>query len=406
LAPTLLSPVAGAQDVHAGKAPPAHAGIHAPDDRTLVIELAEPTSYFLYNLAHEVLLPAPAHLLRAHGREWCRPDTLVSNGPFQLVAWEQGVRLTLERNPNYHGRVSGNVQRLSVIMTKPWDEGHELLYQADEVDVLATSFGTRIETIDRLRRQFPHEFAIPTYGGRTHFDRTLFYWLDDAVPPLNDRGVRQAMALAVDRESLTRRWPLSVSAHGGFVPSGTPGHVADLATHDPDRAARLIAELGGNQSSITLIGARFIEPLVEKLAEDWRAVGLSVETRLCATFEDQDRVWSETAGPKVGVVGWIADYPDPDAYLRVAVEEKLPYWKHDRYAEVLRKATRTNDAATRLDFYQAAERVLADEAVLVPLLYWGESLMIKPWVTTFPHLPGVQPGLKDVVIGPRETGED
>ncbi|HEX6325649.1 MAG TPA: ABC transporter substrate-binding protein [Jiangellaceae bacterium] len=396
LAPKLLSPVVGVEDVLEGAIPPEHAGFHATDDRTLVIELAEPTSYFLYNLTNEVLAPVPGHLLQVHGRDWCRPDTIVSNGPFQLVAWEQGVSLTLERNPNYHGSVRGNVQRLSVTLTKPWDEGHELLYQADEVDILATSFGTRVEVIDRLRLRFPHE-----YETRADSTRTLFYWLDHTVPPLDDRRVRQAMALAVDRESCAKRWPVSVAAHGSFVPPGIPGHVADLASYDPVHAARLIADLVRVVSPVTVIGAQFVEPIVKQLAHDWRAVGLAVETRLCATFADQDQAWRETAGPKVGVVGWIADYPDPDTYLRVAVEEKLPHWKHGRYAALLREATRTNNVGARLELYQAAEHVLADEAVLVPLLYWGEHLMIKPWVAKFPSLPGVHPGLKDVIIGPR-----
>jgi ABC-type transport system substrate-binding protein len=145
--------------------------------------------------------------------------------------------------------------------------------------------------------------------------------------------------------------------------------------------------------------------MVQQLADDWRAVGLPVEIRLCATFADLDRVWSATAGPKVGVTGWIADYPDPDTYLRVAVEDRLPHWQHGRYAALLREATRTNNVAARLELYQAAEHVLADEAVLVPLVYWGEHLMIKPWVAKFPSLPGVHPGLKDVTIGPRENDQ-
>jgi ABC-type transport system substrate-binding protein len=208
------------------------------------------------------------------------------------------------------------------------------------------------------------------------------------------------MALAVGRESMARRWPLSVAAHGGFVPPGIPGHVTDLGSFDPDQSARLIAETVGDVSPITVIGVQFTEPIAEQLADDWRAVGLPVETRLCVTFADQDRAWREAAGPKVGVVGWIADYPDPDSYLRVAVEEKLPHWKHDRYAALLQKAARTNDVAARLELYQAAELVLADEAVLVPLLYWSEHLMIKPWVAQFPSVRGVGPSLTDVVIGP------
>lgn len=52
--------------------------------------------------------------------------------------------------------------------------------------------------------------------------------------------------------------------------------------------------------------------------------------------------------------------------------------------------------------YRAAEQVLAEEAVLVPLLYHPEQLMVKPWVTNFPTIPFLYASLlKDVVIGPQ-----
>jgi ABC-type oligopeptide transport system substrate-binding subunit len=151
----------------------------------------------------------------------------------------------------------------------------------------------------------------------------------------------------------------------------------------------------------------FAEPFVQQLVDDWRAVGLPVEVRLCATFVDQDRAWSGTDGPKVGVAGWIADYPDPDTFLRVAVEQHLPHWRHGRYVSILEKAAQTSDLARRLELYQAAELVLAEEAVLVPLLYQPEHLMLKPWVTRFPTVPFLYPGLlKDVVIGPQERVQE
>ena len=403
LAPALLLPVAGAREVREGRTPADQAGIHAVDDHTLVIELAEPTSFFMYNLAHRMLVPLPRHLVQAHGRDWCRADIFVSNGPFQLRTWEPGSSLTFERNPRYHGSISGNVQRLSLKVTN-WDDSDEQLYQADEVDVLANSLGTTVGVIDRLRRKFPRE-----YVSRSDGFLTLFYWVDPDTPPLDDRQLRQAIALAVDREALAKRWGLSAPASGGFVPPGTPGHVPGItASRDPDRAARLIADrFGSDASPMPVIGVEFAEPFVQQLVDDWRAVGLPVEVRLCATFVDQDRAWSGTDGPKVGVAGWIADYPDPDTFLRVAVEQHLPHWRHGRYVSILEKAAQTSDLARRLELYQTAELVLAEEAVLVPLLYQPEHLMLKPWVTRFPTVPFLYPGLlKDVVIGPQERVQE
>ena len=398
----LLSPVVGARDVRDGRAPAERVGIHAVDDHTLVIELAEPTSYFMYTLAHGALVPVPRHLVEIHSRDWCRPETIVSNGPFLLAEWEPGSRLLLERNPRYHGPASGNVERLSLKITGPWDPSHEQLYQADEVDVLANSLATTVGVIDRLRRRFPQEHVSRTDGFLT-----FFYWLDADVPPLDDRRLRQAMAMAVDRDSLVAQWRLSTAAQGGFVPPGIPGHVPGIAaSHNPDRAARLIADVVGSDASpLTVIGLKFAEPLIRQLVDQWRAVGLPVEIQQCATFSDQRRAWSRTAGPKVGVIGWIADYPDPDTFLRLAVDTYLPHWRHDRYASLLEKAARTSHTTGRLELYRAAEHVLAEESVLVPLVYQPEHLMIKPWVTRFPTVPFFYPGFfKDVIIGPHGHG--
>ncbi|HEU4541361.1 MAG TPA: ABC transporter substrate-binding protein, partial [Jiangellaceae bacterium] len=87
-ASALLLPLAGARDVRAGRIAADQAGVHAVDDRTLVIELSEPSSFFMYNLAHTMLVPLPRHLVQAHGRDWSRLDTIVSNGPFRLITFE------------------------------------------------------------------------------------------------------------------------------------------------------------------------------------------------------------------------------------------------------------------------------------------------------------------------------
>ena len=395
---TLLAPVAGPRDVPEASGPAKRGGVHAVDDRTLVIALAEPTSYFMYNLANVALLPIPRHLVEVHGRDWCRPGTIVSNGPFLLGSWEPGRSLTLVRNPHYHGSASGNVEHISLKITEPSDPCHEELYLTDEVDVLADPWSTRVEILDRLRRRFPHEYVRRTDGFLT-----FFYWVDPEVPPLDDRRLRRAMAIAVDRDSLAANWCLSTAARGGFVPPGIPGHVPGIApSHDADRAAQRIADVVGGNFTLTIIAPEFAEPLVRQLADQWRTVGLSVEIQLFAKLSDQDTTWSNTDGPKVGVMGWIADYPDPDTFLRVAVGEHLPHWRHDRYSSVLAKAARSLSPSGRLELYREAEQILADEAVLVPLVYQAEHLMLKPWVTKFPTVPFPYTGfLKDVVIGPQ-----
>lgn len=69
---------------------------------------------------------------------------------------------------------------------------------------------------------------------------------------------------------------------------------------------------------------------------------------------------------------------------------------------MLDRAGRATDPAVRSTAYQEAEQILAAEAVIVPLAYEPEHLMLKPWVVHYPSIPVKYPGFwKDVVVGPR-----
>jgi ABC-type oligopeptide transport system substrate-binding subunit len=57
------------------------------------------------------------------------------------------------------------------------------------------------------------------------------------------------------------------------------------------------------------------------------------------------------------------------------------------------------DPAERLKFYQAADRLLMDEAAIIPLTYQRFIFMLKPWVTRYPISPIKTTYWKDVIMG-------
>jgi ABC-type oligopeptide transport system substrate-binding subunit len=56
----------------------------------------------------------PRQVVQELGPAWAEPETLVTNGAFQLDSWQRGRPLVLVRNPRYHGLGTGNVQRVEV----------------------------------------------------------------------------------------------------------------------------------------------------------------------------------------------------------------------------------------------------------------------------------------------------
>jgi oligopeptide transport system substrate-binding protein len=69
------------------------------------------------------------------------------------------------------------------------------------------------------------------------------------------------------------------------------------------------------------------------------------------------------------------------------------------YERLLEQARQITDQAQRMQLYQQADRILMEEAVIVPLLYLQSHLLLKPWVRRFPTAAIKSPGFwKDVVI--------
>jgi ABC-type oligopeptide transport system substrate-binding subunit len=86
------------------------------DEVTLAVELEGPTGYFLHLLANAVTFPVPRHVVELHGQAWAVPENIVTCGSFRLESWQPGERMTLARNPDYHGRFTGNLECVELLL--------------------------------------------------------------------------------------------------------------------------------------------------------------------------------------------------------------------------------------------------------------------------------------------------
>jgi len=387
LAANLLYDVKGAQAFHQGDASdPDRVGVCALDEVTLVVELEQPTGYFPHLLAHNATYPVPRHLVEAHGEGWMEAGEIATNGPFRLETWQRGASIVLTCNPQYHGRFRGNLRRVE--LTLLGDPSARLeLYEADGSDVLYTMFFPP-ETIDRMRQRHMGEYVpIPQL-------LTSYVGFCGSRPPFDDPRVRRALALATDREKLadvTIRGYVSPGT-GGFAPPGMPGHSAGIGLpYDPEQARRLLAEAGypSGRGFPTVDLLMHVDPLSpiasEYLRAQWRE-NLGVETRgeavEWAMFLDR----LEKEPPHMVLWGWVADYPDPDSFLRVGLSHIRGYtrWQNETYDRLLEEARRITDKERRMKLYAEADKILVEEAPILPLTYMRSHLLIKPWVRRLP----------------------
>jgi len=235
---------------------------------------------------------------------------------------------------------------------------------------------------------------------------TTYVGFDVSRPPFYDPRVRRAFVLALDREMLADVAMKGdvFPAMGGFVPPGMPGHSAGIALpYDPERARELLAEAGypGGRGfpAVDLLALYGTEPAVEYLQAQWREnLGIEIIWEIIEWAMSLDRLDREP--PHVLLMGWMADYPDPDNFLRVCATQRYIWWRNETYDKLVEEARRATDQEERMRLYQQADRILVEEAAIVPLTYRRYHLLVKPWVKKFPTSPMKVWFWKDVIIEP------
>ncbi|MBW8782202.1 MAG: peptide ABC transporter substrate-binding protein [Verrucomicrobia bacterium] len=384
---SLLYIVQGAEAFHKGQSADfSQVGFSAPDDRTVRITLEHPAAYFLSLLQHWVWWPVHLPTLEKYGsafergNRWGRPETFVGNGPFTLKSWRSGQLLVAEKSATYWD--AANVRLQAVHFYPIEDVGAE--ERAFRGGQLHLTEALPIAKIDAYRKDQPQLLRIDPYLG------TYFYRINVTRPFLNERKVRRALALAVDRDNLVGR-----VLRGGqlpayaFTPPGTGGYTpeARLGT-DFAEARRLLAEAGYPGGK----GAPVVELLLntsenhrliaEALQEMWRRE-LGLEVRL-VNMEGKSALVARRMGEfQLMRSSWIGDYADPASFLSVwAGDSGNNYtgWSNPAYDQLLYQAARTEDPDARRQLFQKAEALLVDEAPFIPLYYYTHVFLIRPSV--------------------------
>ena len=147
-----MFPVKNAQAINDGELDPEQLGVQAVDDRTLVVTLEKPASYFLRLASTWTLFPLRQDIVERYGDQLDRAGHVVINGPFVLKEWHArhtdragAQRVVLGPKP----RIQRATYRLF-----PEDGAEQMLaaYEAGEIDT--TGAGVRVELppsqIDRM----------------------------------------------------------------------------------------------------------------------------------------------------------------------------------------------------------------------------------------------------------------
>ena len=225
--------------------------------------------------------------------------------------------------------------------------------------------------------------------------------------PFDDRRVREALAEAIDLDSLIRAvWLGTGTPTASMVSPGMFGRADALKPRRQDvaRAKALLAEAGYADGFATELWAspvvRPYMPNARRAAEmiqaDWAKIGVKAKIVSYEWGEYLRRTRNGEAD--VALLGGTWDYPDPDEQLtRLTCEalnsgRNLPRWCNRAYSDLIARANAITDTAARAKLFEQAQQIVFDE---VPIMLFADShvfVLLRDSVKGFKlHTFGGQP---------------
>ncbi len=306
--------------------------VEATDDLTVTITLSEPSPTFLYGIALTPFsIVSPAVLAETNADDPAAStlgtDTVQGGtGPFILEEYTPDASAVLVRNDDYWGEHTAYLDRLVI---QPIDDPAARLQALQGGDVQGFDL---IAPGDRSAVEGAEGFQLVN---RESFN-TLYLGVNPTATengPLADLAVRQAVAMAINREALIGPF------YGGggsvadcFLPPTSGWHDSvcadvEVIEHDPEGAQALLEEAGFGADNPPVVNFWYPTEVTRPYMPDPRGLHEAVTTMLedaGFTVEPGSAVWGTEYIPAaqggeydLHFLGWTGDYDDPSNWYGV-----------------------------------------------------------------------------------------
>ncbi len=377
--------VKNAHAISLGKLPPAALGVHAPDDKTLVIDLEHPAAYLPELLTHDTAYPLPRHVLLAKGNQWSRPGNFVGNGPYVPREWIANDHLTLVKNPRFYDAADVHIDVVTYYPTPDSDAAVRRL-RAGELD---TQTPIPLTQIDWLRKHMPATVHTKPFLGLSYIS------INSHRPPLDDIRLRRALNLAFDREIITQKvLRLGEPPAYSIVPPATAnypgGRYLDFrALPAPARLAKaqwLMTRMGyGPDNHLRLTFETFNEPNNKRIAAVAQAMfrQIWVDIDIVAMDAAVHSRNLQQGNYDLGVASWFADFNDASNFLdllRADGGNNYGRYNNPAFDRALDAAQLEPDGKKRGALLAAAEGLALRDYPWIPMRFRTTQDLVQPYV--------------------------
>lgn len=352
-------------------------GVTAVDERTVRVELNNPTAFFLDLCAFQTLAVVPRQTIAKYGDQWVRAKPLPTSGAYVLETWRLNDKIRLRRNTNYWD--NANTQNESVDLLPITTPNTVLnLYASGAVDIIWDKEIVPSELLEDLRKR-------PDYH-KFNYLGTYFIRINTTRKPFDDVRVRKALALSIDKKRIVERF---IKGGEDTASHLTPKGVANYDPpeglgYNPGEARKLLAEAGypGGQGFPTIHylfdaaaggGGKIHAKVAVEIQQMWQEeLGIKMELR-----QMEKKVYLTTQSSldyDVSRSSWIGDYNDPNTFLDLFLSNNgnnRTGWKNAQYDAFMAEANLQTDLDKRAELLRKAETILVrDEPPIIPIYFY------------------------------------
>ena len=364
-------------------------GVKALDSKTLKVTLKNPAPYFLELLCHYTTRPVHQKTIEAFGdmdtagSKWTRPGNFVGNGPFTLDQWELNKLIVVKKNPTYWNK---SLVKLNEIHFFPVDNAsrEDLMFRSGQLHVTST---VPPEKVESYKTRYPDNIQVdPFYG-------TYYYRFNTEKPPFDNKLVRKALSLSLDRTLIVEKVTKGGQQEAfSFTPPDPDSYYPPTQLeYNPKKAKELLLEAGYSDEnpfpSVDLLynTSEGHQKLAQAIQQMWKTA-LNVDVTLTNTDWKVYLSRQSIGDFQIARAGWIGDYIDPKSFLDMMVTGRgnnQTGWSNESFDELLSAAANSTSQNERFENFYKAEKILIDEMPIIPIYTYTRIYMlhedVKGW---------------------------
>ncbi|MBK7764239.1 MAG: ABC transporter substrate-binding protein [Bacteroidetes bacterium] len=359
----------------------------AIDDTTFQLKLLRPFNPMLEILSMMYCSIVPHEVVELWGKDFRSHPC--GTGPFVFQEWEEAVAVIYTKNEKYWEKDSkGN--RLPYIDGIKFSQVDSkatefLLFMQGDIDFMngidAVFKDQILSKQGELKEAYQSKFRLQKHA---YLNIEYLGILQDDVKNSNKallhKKLRQAINYGFDRKKLVTyvRNNIGVPANAGMIPISLPGYDSLLVkgySYQPEKAKQLIAEVKkelGVLPEITLLSNDNYSDRCHFITSQLKELGLEIKIEIMQPSLLREQMSNSNA--EFFWATWIADYPDAEAYLTMFYSKNTAPPNYTRFSNnafdaLYERSLIESDDQEKILLYQQMDRILIEEAPVVPLFY-------------------------------------